>query len=696
MNFHLLYQKKREVENKVKEKIKRDKIEEENKIRAEQASKTPEPDQSIIDSLVKDAINKISQNEKKELKEELKKELNLNKKISIFEKDVELPEQTTKSFFSREPIKRNYFIKICYHLKIEFLEITDIDFVKTLVNLVPEVRRKYYEKIKVTCGTVRILNVEQSINLNDLYVDVNILSKLSRNRRTEIAELNQVSYNSRTEQFERFRLLGNREGNRVSGKDAAIRHSKLMVLGKPGSGKSTFLKHIAIQCNENEFQPERLPVFIQLRTFAEDARKREDFNLINYIYQELNKFSILERNVLDKLLIHGRLLILLDGLDEVLKRDNKEILDQVDELCVNFSRNQLILTCRIAAIESSSLNFVDVEIADFDFPQIKDFARKWFVSVDSNLEENREFKIKSEKLIPELKSPEDSKAEKFIKELEKQKNSQIKDICVTPILLILACLVFQDKSNFPENRVGLYDEGLDILLHKWDRFKRITREEIELYKNLSSDDKKDLLSYIAAITFKESEIFFEEATVKKHIIDYLKFSNKIDNSLTEFDQTEAVLESIQVQHGLLVERASDIYSFSHLTFQEYFTARKIYINDNPEIYEGLVSHITEPPWQEVLLFATEMLHGADKLLLARKKQIDSMLASDEKLQEILTWLNKKPELDNFNYPPVVIRAFYFELYLKFFCKQHQTNPSLIDLLVPNLLRFLLILAAAVI
>ncbi|MBO1350960.1 MAG: hypothetical protein EBE86_027955 [Hormoscilla sp. GUM202] len=41
--------------------------------------------------------------------------------------------------------------------------------------------------------------------------------------------------------------------------------------------------------------------------------------------------------------------------------------------------------------------------------------------------------------------------------------------------------------------------------------------------------------------------------------------------------SEAVLKSIEAQHGLLVERAKIIYSFSHLKFHEYFTAREIII-----------------------------------------------------------------------------------------------------------------------
>jgi len=48
--------------------------------------------------------------------------------------------------------------------------------------------------------------------------------------------------------------------------------------------------------------------------------------------------------------------------------------------------------------------------------------------------------------------------------------------------------------------------------------------------------------------------------------------------------SEAVLKSIEAQHGLLVERA-EIYSFSHLTFQEYFTARNFVANSDPQVLD---------------------------------------------------------------------------------------------------------------
>jgi hypothetical protein len=59
-----------------------------------------------------------------------------------------------------------------------------------------------------------------------------------------------------------------------------------------------------------------------------------------------------------------------------------------------------------------------------------------------------------------------------------------------------------------------------------------------------------------------------------------------------------------------------IYSFSHLTFQEYFTAKKIVASSNPEIIKSL---LTEKRWREVYLLAGELNWNGDTLLLLKQQ-----------------------------------------------------------------------------
>ncbi|NEQ63578.1 MAG: NACHT domain-containing protein, partial [Moorea sp. SIO4A1] len=114
--------------------------------------------------------------------------------------------------------------------------------------------------------------------------------------------------NCNLEDFERCGLNQVTEKG-VPGLEAVKGHSKLMVLGKPGSGKTTFLKYLAMQCIEGQFQANRVPLFITLKDFAE-TRSAPD--LKTYISQSFTSCGISEA-----LFRQGRTLILLDGLDEV-------------------------------------------------------------------------------------------------------------------------------------------------------------------------------------------------------------------------------------------------------------------------------------------------------------------------------------------------------------------------------------------
>jgi predicted NACHT family NTPase len=104
-----------------------------------------------------------------------------------------------------------------------------------------------------------------------------------------------------------------------------------------------------------------------------------------------------------------------------------------------------------------------------------------------------------------------------------------------------------------------------------------------------------------------------------------------------------------------------------LTFQEYFAAREIVASSNPHAFDAalkkLVSHVTEPRWREVFLLVVGMLRNADYMLQLMKQKIDSLLATDDRLQTFLIWVNQKHRSVSVSYKPAVVRAFYFDLAL---------------------------------
>ncbi len=485
--------------------------------------------------------------------------------------------------------------------------------------LVKEVKQKIAADVTERCGTMRVLDMTEPVDLDRIYTDVNILKDVTGRRRIGYDDVMEVCTR---EHFDRF-LVGTIQ-ERVTGLKAVDEIQKLVVLGKPGAGKTTFMKYLAMSCIGGKFHEELVPIFVELRVFA---AVKDTPTLQEYIFAELQQRKV-SRDAVERLLDEGKALILLDGLDEVKKEDDRRVKQDIDKFSRDWLKNRFAITCRIAAREYQFEKFTEVEVADFDDEQMATFVNNWFREKDP------------------------SKAERLIEKL--QGNEPVKELARTPLLLTLLCLVFGERNDFPPKRSELYKEGLEVLMKKWDAKRNIEREQI--YKHLSPQNKEDMLGQIAFNTFVKGEYFFRQEDLQRQIKDYIcnLTEASADPDALRLD-SEVVLKAIEHHHGLLVERARYIYSFSHLTFQEYFTAREI---ERDRQLEMLVQNITNPRWKEVFYLAAEMLRRSDDFLLMMKNQTDGMLADDENLQEFLEWANQKANSVKFSYKTVAVRAFY--------------------------------------
>lgn len=557
-------------------------------------------------------------------------------------------------FFSSRPVDRYIFLEICSVLELDWREIAidppaefsdpeaiaaaqllDIDV------LVQQVRSQRQDKIQNQCGTLQLLDTSRLVGIDDIYIDVNILEEIASDRWLEIAELQSQT----SKEFDRFGL-GEVSQTQIAGTRAVETYSKLRVLGKPGSGKTTFLQHLAIQCDRGEFAANRVPIFITLRDFADESRDAGDFSLLNYIHAEFLTSEISTPSVLETLLRQGRVLLLLDGLDEVLDRDRSAVLKEIRRFSEKYQKNLFVATCRTQAKTFKLKGFRDVEIAPFTQDQIAAFALKWFAAfAQTNPQEELE------------------QSAQFIQKLGLPENFQFRQLAVTPLFLHLACWVFHRQEKFPTQRAEFYKQCLDLLLVKWDEARGIQRDEV--YREFLLPQKLRLLSQIAAVTFEQGNYFFKQRAIERHIGNYMRDLPNAPSQPEELQlDSEVVLKAIELQHGLLAERARGIFSFSYLAFQEYFTARKIVASHNlqalEQALERLVSHITEPRWREIFLLTAAMLRSADSLVQLMKQQIDALVAQDPYLQEFLTWASQKSLVLS---PPslAATRAFYLAL-----------------------------------
>jgi pimeloyl-ACP methyl ester carboxylesterase len=495
--------------------------------------------------------------------------------------------------------------------------------------LVQEVRAKIQHNIQEQCGTIKVLEKSNPIALGQIYTQVNILKEISGNQRQEIDDLVE---NCGVEEFERIGL-GPIQQSRVPSLEVAQEYSKLMVLGKPGSGKTTFMRFLAMECISGKFKSDFVPIFITLKQYSDDL---EQPSLKDYIAQYLAAQNIENSTELtETLLMEGRFLLLLDGLDEV-QDDEDRVYSEIVNLSNFYHNNAFFITCRISSSRRSLNKFIDVEVADFDENQIINFVRNWFSTEESF-----------------------TCSEDFLKKLNQER--RIQELASNPLLLTLLCLVFQQKKDFPKKRSELYDEGIDIFLIDWDNNKGVERAQVN--KGLSLSEKRELLGSIAQKTFENGKYFIKQKELEEYVERYISILPSMKNNVKTTQPTVGeILKAIESDHGLFVVRAKKIYSFSHLTFHEYFVAREIVSSpDLTKSLEYLARKVTEKRWREVFLLVLEMLPEPQVLLNLMKQKVDLLLVNNEKLQRLLLWMESKASAIETRYKAASVRLLYFLL-----------------------------------
>ncbi len=479
--------------------------------------------------------------------------------------------------------------------------------IMSIDDLVQQVRSQCCDKIQNLYSKIKLLNGKR-IDVDQLYVDVYLLKSISSETFATMESLLQDS--NLGDNFDRV-ALGQR-GDRDDGFAVAKKYNKLMILGQTGAGKTTFLRHLAIACCQGEFKSEHIPILIELRSI----KNASQFNLLNEIHQE---FDLPDQEQTKQILKQGKVLIFLDGLDEVPSDSRRNVQKKIEEFSreTQYYKNHFILTCRTQTTEYTLENFDYVEVAEFKPQQVEKFAENWFATL-------------TPQQCEELTA-------KFLATLRLPENKQIADLAVTPILLSLTCWIFGESKNLPFQRSKLYKSGIKLLLEQWHKDSDIQRDlGVERYRNLSLDDKQKLLSYVANRKFNQEQYaLFEETEIQTYIAEYLK-----DISTNE---SLEVLKAIEAQHGLLIKRAqgfdsAGIYSFSHLTFQEYFTAQ--YIIENERIEQLVKGHLTDPRWREVFLLVAELMGDNACDLLSLMQEESQNYINTPKLQALLNWADE--------------------------------------------------------
>lgn len=485
--------------------------------------------------------------------------------------------------------------------------------------------REYSQNYIERHGILKVLGMREPIPLEAVYIAVQFLDIKAKLNYESVETLEEVYHHAQQRGFYRDSYP------RIAGIDVANQKQFLMVLGAPGAGKTTFLRKMGLEAlkgkTETGFQHDCIPVFIELKSLRPDNFSLEETIADGFRFQGFPDPQRFTQSALEK----GKLLILLDGLDEVPASYQSEVIARIQDFVDLYGKNRFIISCRLAVYRYNLRRFTDVTVADFSDHQIQNFITNWFAQ-DLN------------------------KAAECWQKLVSHHYVAAKELTHTPLLLTLICLLYQRAGQFPANRATLYEKALRVLLEEWAGEKGIYQETI--YRGLDTKRKEILLSDIAYHAFRENHFFFQRRELARDIElilrEMLPEASPVDGLM--------VLKSIEVQHGLLVERAEGVYSFSHLSLQEFLAAQ--YIADDQRLVEQTIGEsLCDRRWQEIFI------------LLAGLKQTDSLLTTIAyqiqcytdlaNLQRLLPWAEQVTLGSKGPYHPVAKRAVALFLVLSF-------------------------------
>ncbi|MEI7849578.1 MAG: NACHT domain-containing protein, partial [Chloroflexota bacterium] len=401
----------------------------------------------------------------------------------------------------------------------------------------------------------------ESLQLADVYIDL---------------DTSQMRHMEREEELRQF-LARQREAERISAQEMVNRESKLLIMGDPGSGKSTFVKHLTYlmaQARLAQADPapwlERLnqwkhgallPVRVELRQLlaGEAVPAKGARLLLNYLHTELSEWGLdafwepLQSAVQDS---KGGVLFLLDGLDEVPTIQRQAVVDAVNNLCALYPKHRYVVTCRPYAYVGQPWTlsrFHEVTLAPFSEEQIDRFVENWYA-----------------RLAERGRIEKSAATEKARRLKEAVRRRDLLGLAERPLLLTVMAQLHAYAGQLPEDRTQLYADAVQLLLQRWE--SRLSEQSGVLeYLAIPGLKMSDLETGLYDVAYRahsasvslESTADITEGQLREWLCRYLN---------NDWNKAGDFVNYIRERAGLLVRHKIEAYTFPHRSFQEFLAA----------------------------------------------------------------------------------------------------------------------------
>ncbi|NUM76945.1 SUMF1/EgtB/PvdO family nonheme iron enzyme [candidate division KSB1 bacterium] len=371
----------------------------------------------------------------------------------------------------------------------------------------------------------------------------------------------------------------------------------LLIIGDPGSGKTTLMKYYAISCLDHAGRralalPRRLmPVFVPLRMLKDIDEKQPFCSVLSEIVCSPNKPVPPES--FERWLDRQGCLVLLDGLDEISEAKQRiRVCRWIEQACEDYPSSLFMVTSRYTGYRVSEgvelrRDHVRADVLALDGEQQQVFLQKWFHAVYSSSVGNGASKAEQAQKV----------AAAVRDYLARKENESLRQLAGTPVLLQIMAVLWQEYGSLEEGRANLYEKCTDYLLDRRDRLR-------DLPPPLPADQAKIVLRPLA---------LFMQETLRNPAIPVAEMAERMARPLQEVKPgltPEDFIKHLRDRAGLLKAFGDEQCAFSHGSFREFLAAAELaeQITRNRRRCRVLVDNFNDPDgwWRETVLFSLSL------------------------------------------------------------------------------------------
>jgi energy-coupling factor transporter ATP-binding protein EcfA2 len=369
---------------------------------------------------------------------------------------------------------------------------------------------------------------------------------------------------------------------------ALAQADRWLITGPAGSGKTTLLKWIGVRAARQDFEEvelshwrDKVPFFVRLRDFAQES-------LPSFGRLPVQKSAVpelagsLPPGWAEEQLKAGRVILLLDGLDEVSQRKLDEALEWLQSLETLAPATVLVVSTRPDTLPKEGvearlrrLNLQQMIVQDMDDEAIETFMGRWHDA------------LAHERSL--LSAPEKEKLAHLPHALQKSLQHQpaIRQLMRNPLLCAMVCALNQAREgNLAQGRGRL------------DRIELYRDCLVALLERRESDRGVDSSDFGVHLTLREKERRL--ATLAYWMMDNGVSAAGPEEAAQQLgggEEGAAFRRWLTARSGLLQEVNDQAVEFVHRTFQEYLAAQDIVYRNN---IRAVCRRAAEANWHETI------------------------------------------------------------------------------------------------